>query len=332
MAARSDSELETPPPKKLKVSKIAGRMFNKILEQKPLAARQIACSLSVPPFNEEDVIVESIFNSAQQESCSSPGIGSYINYEIQDVDQELPISTVEANPQFDFVDSNDIRVLIKEFADKSQQQLEEIRKRQEATQKQQEVVLNQQQELTASMGEVKAILAKLNAKIDLIGTEKSSTTSISGLLGEQAPFAPITNEEELKSLEELAKDDDFLGKTVSFIETKIPKIKKDGKSVGLSIIDFFGTREFWTLCSYTGAGKSDNDEAVMKVNMSKYVNFMRLIHCSIRNVFPDWKEDETKTFLQKTIMNNAKVRFVRDQLIRLPMSRASGLKKNDDIE
>lgn len=212
----------------------------------------------------------------------------------------------------------DMRKYIVSFVETSKIQLEVFRKQQEEF----GTILLQ---MKGYMEKLAESVKQLNAKMDTIGTAKENII-VKNLQGDSVPFTPVNNEAELIQINELAKDEAF--------SSKVPKIRKDGQSVGLSIIDNFGTREFWTLCSYTsgaGAGKGDMDQAIMKINISKYVNFMSLISCTIRICFPNWQADDTKSFLSKAIMNNAKVRLVRDKKVRAAMSRASAHTKKDEL-
>lgn len=163
------------------------------------------------------------------------------------------------------------------------------------------------------------ILPQLNEKLEAF-VESASFIRVA-----ETPFSPVESEAQLKVLNEKSKDKEFIKKTIAaFGYFRGKNTTPNGKDVGYSVIDRFGTRKLFAKCTWTGSSLSERK----KVCLSQYTGFINLIEAVIRYSAPNWTSIDNQNFLIKRILCNSMVRCRRKKQMRVCRRRPFGSKSD----
>ncbi|XP_055597033.1 uncharacterized protein LOC129747045 [Uranotaenia lowii] len=138
-----------------------------------------------------------------------------------------------------------------------------------------------------------------------------------------APFAPVKTLEELESLEETARDEQFVTNVILSLGNIFGRNRYvgNGRTVCLQMVDYFFDRKFLKLCSWTGSSRSTNEEGVkMKIPFQKFSRVIRLFHRVVVYADPQFSSGETLQFLHRCL-KSAKTRSEDNQRIRVSVAR-----------
>ncbi|EDS39345.1 conserved hypothetical protein [Culex quinquefasciatus] len=137
-------------------------------------------------------------------------------------------------------------------------------------------------------------------------------------------LSPVNSLDELKSLEESCKDEEFVMEAIRSIGRIFGKNQQtgNGATVCLRLVDSLFTREFLTKCSWTGLSRtrSEDGSIITKIGFQRFERVIDLFYQAVSYSDPVYPVEECNNFLRRCLQN-AKQRFEEVKGIRNTSSR-----------
>ncbi|XP_062550513.1 LOW QUALITY PROTEIN: uncharacterized protein LOC134215314 [Armigeres subalbatus] len=183
------------------------------------------------------------------------------------------------------------------------------------------------QSIKQSQNRYAALLSQMNAKLDIIATQKTRQevpVQPESFDTKANPLTPIKSLADMESLEKRSDNGSFIQSVVQHIGSIHGKQRfvGDGATVCLQIIDYFFDREFLLSCSWSGISrnKKANENIISKTPFHKYDGIITLFHKVVLFSDPLFSKVQCEQFLHRCL-RNAKQRFEEIKGTRASVAR-----------
>lgn len=175
--------------------------------------------------------------------------------------------------------------------------------------------------------QTRGLVCRMNAKVDYLASNSrvpTASTSNQKVKLKKFSLSPVNSLDELKSLEENCKDEEFVMEAIRSIGRIFGKNQQtgNGATVCLRLVDSLFTREFLTKCSWTGLSRtrSEDGSIITKIGFQRFERVIDLFYQTVSYSDPVYPVEECNNFLRRCLQN-AKQRFEEVKGIRNTSSR-----------